>query len=190
MLSPTSVGELPSDEQLMLAYASGDSAAFEQLYRRHRKRLYAFIARALWPTSSVDDCFQETWARIIKARRRYQPRAAFRTWMLQIAHHLVIDHLRRKPMYLTQDPERFSDHSEHDEDGRSTPEILQLRREDIERLQSAINLLPAEQRLALQLKWTEQLSLEEIAIITGVGRETVKSRLRYAMDKLREHLSP
>ncbi|WP_225444280.1 sigma-70 family RNA polymerase sigma factor [Pseudomarimonas arenosa] len=173
-----------SDEQLMQAYGHGDGRAFELLYQRNRGRLYAFIARALSPRAAVDDCFQDTWARIIRSRQRYQPTAAFSTWMFQIAHHLIIDQLRRRPAQTGQEIERLLDRPDHTTTD-STPETVQSRFQQARRLQLAIDSLPAEQRIALQLRWNEELSLEEIAEVTDCGRETVKSRLRYGMDKLR-----
>ena len=173
-----------TDEQLMLAYGLGDARAFDLLYQRNRQRLYGFIARALSPRALVDDCFQETWARIIKSRQRYQPQAAFSTWMFQIAHRLIIDQLRRKPLLSGESVEHLLESAQDS----GSPELEQSRFEQARRVQLAVDSLPADQRLALQLRWTEELSLEEIAEITRSGRETVKSRLRYAMDKLRKRL--
>lgn len=176
------------DAILMLAYARGDLAAFGTLYAKHRGMLYRFLLRSVRDTHRTDELFQETWSRVISARERYQPQAKFSTWLLQIAHNLMIDAVRRqRPLASGEEAERAleqvatpqcqqPDHAASDE---------QRRRQ----LQRAIEHLPEEQRAALLLRLEHELSLEEIAAVTGVGRETVKSRLRYAMNRLREVMS-
>lgn len=183
------IGE-PSDEILMQSYVAGDAAAFETLYRRHRNTLYGFLMRSLARRDQADDCFQEVWSRVITASARYRPDAKFSTWLLQIAHNLLIDRHRR------QRPEQSLDGSDADGpviaalvENEATPERQLSEFERQQRLRQAIAALPAEQRHVVLLRLEQELSLEEIGEITGVGRETVKSRLRYAMDKLRERLS-
>ena len=176
------------DAMLMLAYARGDLAAFEALYARHRGMLYRFLLRSVRDPHRTDELFQETWSRVISARTRYQPQAKFSTWLLQIAHNLMIDSIRR------QRPMAGADETEITLANLATPEREQPEHalSDFERrrgLQRAIEQLPEEQRIAMLLRMEQDLSLEEIATVTGTGRETVKSRLRYAMTRLREALS-
>lgn len=177
----------PSDEMLMLAYARGDAAAFETLYRRHRSTLYGFTLRSLGRRDLADDCFQEVWSRVVAARERYRPEARFTTWLLQIAHNLMIDRYRRQRPEVALDdvPEPASLSG----DDPPAPDEALTEFETRRRLQIAIAGLPAEQRHAVLLRLDQELSLEEIGQITGVGRETVKSRLRYALARLREALS-
>ena len=176
------------DAMLMLAYARGDLAAFETLYAHHRGMLYRFLLRSVRDPHRTDELFQETWSRVISARARYQPHAKFSTWLLQIAHNLMIDGARRKR------PVSGSEEAEVALANVAMPEREQPDHalSDFERrrgLQRAIEQLPDEQRTAILLRLEHDLSLEEIAEVTGVGRETVKSRLRYAMNRLREVLS-
>lgn len=177
----------PSDEALMLAYASGDVGAFENLYRRHRSTLYGFLMRSLGRRDQADDCFQEIWSRVIAARADYTIQARFTTWLLQIAHNLLIDrHRRQRPdIPLDAVPESAVEM----DDPPDEPERVLSEFECHRRLRTAIAGLPPEQRHAVLLRLDQELSLDEIGQITGVGRETVKSRLRYAMDKLKEALS-
>lgn len=188
LTSPTMDAAVDPDAMLMLAYARGDVAAFETLYARHRGMLYRFLLRSVRDPHRTDELFQETWSRVISARARYQPQAKFSTWLLQIAHNLMIDGSRRtRPI------------SGSDEADVALANVAMPEREqpdhtlsDFERrrgLQRAIEQLPDEQRTAMLLRLENDLSLEEIAEVTGVGRETVKSRLRYAMNRLREVLS-
>lgn len=173
----------------MLAYARGDVRAFQALYERHKGPVYRFILRSLKERALVDDVFQETWSRLIAARERYRPDAKFSTWLLQIAHNLIADHFRRlKPQAGAEEAERVLDSLDapvHERPEQRLSEFEQRRR-----LQLAIDELPPEQREAFLLRAEQDLGLEEIAEVTGVGRETVKSRLRYALAKLRERLSP
>ena len=186
-LDSAPLDDTTSDEQLMQRYAGGDARAFELLYARHRRPLFGFLRRALDNPALADEAFQEVWSRIIQARARYRPDARFATWMFQIAHNLLIDgHRRARP---TQALEQL-------DESRIDPQVLRPEQperelsafEEHRRLQVAIAELPEEQRVALQLRLAEELPLEEIASITGVGRETVKSRLRYAIDRLRARL--
>lgn len=186
-LDPMDAGT--SDEELMLAYGRGDAAAFEALYARHRGGLFRFVLRGLTSRALAEEVFQETWARVIAARVRYRPEAKFSTWLYQIAHNLVVDSYRRTR------PEHGGEKAELQMAQQPAPEGEQPDRElsEFERrrqLQLALEQLPEEQRLVVQLRLEQELSLEQIGEITGVGRETVKSRLRYAMDKLRSTLSP
>lgn len=175
-----------SDEALMLAYAGGDPAAFEQLYARHRGRLYRFLLRQLRDPALADEMFQDVWQRVISARAGWTPEAPFGTWLYRIAHNRLADHwraLRHRPPAPADGDERTARIPDHDTPERTLSEFEQRRR-----LQLALDELPAEQREVLLLRLEQELTLEEIGAITGVGRETVKSRLRYAMDKLRSRL--
>lgn len=172
-----------SDDALMLAYADGDADAFEALYARHRLRLYRYLARRLRDDALADELFQDVWHRVIGARKDWRPDASFATWLYTIAHHRLADHWRS----LKHRPAAPSDHEERlarlaDPD---TPERVMSEFERRRELQLALDALPDEQREVLLLRLEQELTLEEIGEVTGVGRETVKSRLRYAMDKLR-----
>jgi RNA polymerase sigma-70 factor (ECF subfamily) len=177
-----------TDEELMLAYAEGDMLAFEMLYRRHRGLLYRFLLRGLRDRADADELFQETWSRLIAARERYRSDAKFTTWLLQIAHNLVIDRFRRRrPQASPEETEavlRDLDAPESEQPDHALSDFEQRRR-----LQLALEDLPDEQRVAFLLRVEGGLGLEEIGAITGVGRETVKSRLRYALARIRTRFS-
>ncbi len=185
-MNDATAGE-PSDEQLMLAYAAGQVSAFEQLYSRHRGPLYRFLARQLRNDALADEFFQDIWQRVIAARANWRPEAAFTTWLFRIAHNRLNDHWRslkhRPPAPLDADERAAQVPDPH------TPERTLSEFEQRRRLQLAMDELPEDQREVLVLRLERELTLEEIGEITGVGRETVKSRLRYAMDKLRARLN-
>lgn len=177
-----------SDESLMLAYAAGDAAAFERLYLRHRGRLYRFLARQLHGNGALaDEMFQDVWQRVITARESWRPDAAFTTWLFRIAHNRLADHwrsLQYRPPAPDDADERTARVPDFD-----TPEQQLSEFEERRRLKMALDELPEEQREVVLLRLEQDLTLEEIGEVTGVGRETVKSRLRYAMDKLRARLN-
>ena len=178
------MGSDQTDEELMLAYAGGDLLAFEMLYKRHRGMLYRFLLRTLRHRADADELFQDTWSRLIAARERYRPEAKFTTWLLQIAHNLIVDRFRRhRPEASDEETEtvfRNLDAPESEQPDRVLTEFEQRRR-----LQLALEELPEEQRVTFLLRVESGLGLEEIAAITGAGRETVKSRLRYALARIR-----
>lgn len=183
---PSDTGET-SDETLMLAFAAGQAGAFEQLYARHRGPLYRFLDRQLRNSALTDELFQDVWQKVIAARSGWRPEAAFTTWLFRIAHNRLNDHwrsLRHRPPAPSDADERTARVPDPHTPERTLSDFEQRRR-----LQLALAELPDEQREVVLLRLEQELTLEEIGEITGVGRETVKSRLRYAMDKLRARLN-
>ncbi|HXS26866.1 MAG TPA: RNA polymerase sigma factor [Steroidobacteraceae bacterium] len=182
------------DGELMLRYAGGDLRAFTALYARHRAPLYRYLARLVQDREAADDLFQEVWSRLIAHRARYEPRARFSTYLYRVAHNCCIDHLRRaatRPALMAVEEETADDDpmltlSAPDQD---SPESRLERAELLACYRSALESLPLEQRDVFLLVEQSGLSLEEIAFVTGVGLETAKSRLRYALAKLRRALA-
>ncbi|MEW6168659.1 MAG: sigma-70 family RNA polymerase sigma factor [Pseudomonadota bacterium] len=164
----------------MLAYAGGDAGAFERLYRRHKDTLYRYFLRHV-DAADAGELFQDVWKNLIQARGRYRADAPFGAWLYRLAHNRLMDHYRRlRPGDAL--PEDLSAPAAERPDA-------QLERDDgARRLLAALGRLPSEQREIIVLREERELTLEQIAEIQGVGRETVKSRLRYALAKLREVL--
>jgi RNA polymerase sigma-70 factor (ECF subfamily) len=171
-----------TDEQLMLAYAAGDATAFEMLYARHRGGLYRFLLRGIKERGIAEELFQEIWMRVIEARARYAPQARFATWLYTIAHHRMVDHWRRRGLAVVplerDDPEDRAPW-EPAAEGAREPQRQAETNEQLARLARALEALPPAQR--------EEggLSIAEIAAATAANEEAVKSRLRYALAKLR-----
>jgi RNA polymerase sigma-70 factor (ECF subfamily) len=179
------MGAEKTDEELMLAYAQGDVRAFDALYARQRGMLYRFILRSVADRANADELYQETWSRLIASRTRYRVEAKFSTWLLQIAHNLIVDSFRRaRPQAGAEETETVM--RELDVPESDHPEQVLSEFEQRRRLQVALEGLPSEQREAFLLRVESGLGLEEIATVTGAGHETVKSRLRYAFAKIRE----
>jgi RNA polymerase sigma-70 factor, ECF subfamily len=178
------------DAQLMLAYARGEIRAFETLYSRHRGALYRYLMRQARDSEVTNDLFQEVWSRVIVNRARYEPRAKFRTFLFTLAHNCFIDHCRRskaRPGGANVDDADAADMLPADDDVR--PDSRLERAEASARYRAALAALPPEQRDVYLLHEESDLSLDEIARVTGVGAETAKSRLRYAVGKLKAALA-
>ena len=171
------------DETLMIAYSNGDAGAFAELYQRHRAALYRFIRRQC-AAAVADELFQDGWTRLIVARGRYKPTARFTTFLYQVARNRLIDHYRANGRNL--EDSAGDDLPEPPAAGATQPENAAATRQQAGRLLSLIEALPAAQREAFLLHEEGGLTLEEIGEVTGVGRETVKSRLRYALNSLRK----
>lgn len=182
-----------SDEALMLAYRDGDAQAFELLYQRHRSRLYRWLTQQCGSPAAAEELYQDIWLKVINAREGYEVSAKFTTWLYRIAHNRLVDHWRaaaRTPVALGAGAEA------DDEDPLDAVpgSALDEPHNDVERrrlgaaLLREIEALPAAQRETFLLAQETTLTLEEIASVTGVSRETAKSRMRYALAKLRERL--
>jgi len=172
----------PNDDALMSAYAAGDASAFEQLYARHQAGLYRFVRRLLGPSlaAQTDEVFQDTWLRVVHARASWQPQgASFRTWLFTLANNRVIDIWRRSGREVSLDLDDEAAPWEPDGSAwkqwpapaSSAPhsEELAFWRRAGERLLQCLDGLP----------------LDDVARALEVGFETAKTRLRYAMSKLR-----
>jgi RNA polymerase sigma-70 factor (ECF subfamily) len=170
-----------TDEKLMQRYAKGDAGAFDQLYARHRAALYRYFIRQVNDPATANDLYQGAWEKIIKARKKYRPKAPFKVWMYRIAHNHLVDHYRRTRPEDTLEPENFASE-------QAAPPQHMIANEQKESLRTGIMNLPVEQRDTLLLQLETGLKIEEIANVTGVGRETVKSRLRYAVKYLKRSL--
>ena len=174
----------PEDSALMLRYRDGDVAAFETLYRRHNDALFRYLLRLCRQRAAAEDVFQEVWGKIIKSRDNYRPTAKFTTFLYHVAHNCFIDHVRRNKRHdNTADIEPDSQ-----PDGGDSPEGLTEKSLARRKLDAALGSLPDEQRDVFLLYEEAGLGLDEIASITNCKRETAKSRLRYAVRKLREAL--
>ena len=180
------------DETLLLAYAAGDAAAFDTLYARHKGGVYRFILRQCAHAGVADELFQDVWMNVIRARSSYTPSAKFTTWLYRIAHNRLIDHWRasgRVELVTSAADDEGEDPLEAIPGARNDePEVRAGARELSARLQAAVGTLPLAQREAFLLHQEGSLELAEIAELTGVGVETVKSRIRYATAKLRAEL--
>lgn len=175
-----------TDEMLMQAYRDGDYAAFEMLYSRHKAAVVRFYRRQAGD-QVAEELLQDAFLRLIGARQRYRQQALFRTYLWTIVRSVLIDHYRKQSRTLPEsyqqtDPETLV------ESERLEPSRQAYHDQQLNRLLQLIASLPAAQREAFLLKEEAGLSVNEIAAVTGDNSDTVKSRLRYAVKKLRAGL--
>ena len=192
------VPSVATDEALMLRYQRGDRRAFAELVRRHKKPLFNFVLRYLRSPSGAEDVTQEAFLRVVQRAAEFKHEARFSTWLYTIARNLCIDHsrkmkLRRHPSLdapTTEDGsarpmlEVLPDPKPEGDVGRAA-EWTVMRRSIV----VAVEALPDDQREVFLLREVGNLPFKEIAEVTGVAENTVKSRMRYALERLRLALS-
>lgn len=183
------------DERLMQRYAAGDARAFELLYARHHAALFRFVVRLLGREAGTqaDEVFQDTWLRAVQARQAWQPQGAtFRTWLFTLAHHRAVDVLRKSGREVSST--RDDDEVPWEPEGTAwngwpaasaAAEDLAFWRSAGRKLLDCLEGLPLAQKSAFLLHHEDGLSVDEMARALGVGFETAKTRLRYAMSRLR-----
>ena len=194
---------LITDEDLMCKFCAGDSKAFHTLYMRHEKPLYRYLRRVLGVglVAQVDEVFQDTWMRLVDARDSWQPRdgVAFKTWLYTLAHHRAVDILRKSGREVSADEGWLDDDSETVWQLWPAPSAVQPEQQAFwrkagQQLLHCLEVLPTMQRAAFLLHHDDGLSLDEMTQVLNAEFETVKSRFRYALSKLRlcmgAHLQP
>jgi RNA polymerase sigma-70 factor (ECF subfamily) len=187
----------PPDETLMLRYQQGERAAFAMLVRRHQGPLYNFALRQVRIAQVAEDVVQETFVRVVQNAVEFKHEARFTTWVYTITRNLCIDYLRKRALrkHPSLDEPRGTEGSEgptlgeQTADPRASVEREATGTELKERIARAVDTLPDEQREVFLMRELANLPFKEIAEITGVPENTVKSRMRYALERLQEALA-
>ena len=184
-----------SDEALMQAYAGGAAAAFDLLYARHEAALLRFVRRLLGTrlAAQADEVFQDAWLRIIGARTAFDAtRASWRTWASTIAHNLAMDRLRSSGRELALEADPAADEGDPLEWLQEALDLAHPSAEELAHWRAAgrqllhcLDALPAAQRAIFLLHHEDGATVEDLATRLGLGFETAKSRLRYALARLR-----
>lgn len=182
-----------TDEELLAAYQQGDTGAFELLLRRHRAPLFTFLLRMLGDRTRAEDLAQETFLRIVQGAQAWEQRARFQTWLYAIARNLCVDASRRDRFRRADSLDQTGPDDEPAMvDSVAGNEIDPARGAESARLRpvllKALHSLPVEQREVFILREQAGLPFKEIAETVGVNENTVKSRMRYALEGLRKAL--
>lgn len=180
----------------MLAFKSGDARAFATLVQRHRQAVYNFILRYVGHRQRAEDVLQETWLKVVRSSGEYEPRARFTTWVYTIARNLCVDSARKESYRHSEsldaaagdDPEGRSLGELVPDEGGVTPDRAAHNVRLRPLLERALASLPSEQREVFLLREYQGIGFKEIAEVTGVNENTVKSRMRYALEGLRKRL--
>jgi RNA polymerase sigma-70 factor (ECF subfamily) len=180
-----------TDEDLMLRYAAGEVAAFEVLYQRHKGGVFRYLLRH-GASNASEELAQDVWASLIRVRAQYQATAKFTTYLYRLAHNRLIDFYRAegRAEWVSRDADDDTADIVTALPGLRTdqPEVQVESKNIAGRIRAAITALPPAQREAFLLQQEAGLSVAEIADATAVPEETAKSRLRYAINKLRAQL--
>ena len=183
------------DEALLSAFRDGDASALGKLYERHRRALFSYLMRQLGDAALAEDLLQDLFVRIVKGASEFQQRSKFTTWAYTIARNLVIDSGRRGKLRRTTS---LSTPLGDDKDGPTLLDTLteaaMSTQRDVESreiarvLETALAKLPGDQREVFELRELAGLPFAEIAEVVGSSENTVKSRMRYALERLRAAL--
>ncbi len=181
-----------TDESLMLRYAAGEIAAFNELYGRHELRVWRYFLRSVRVPAVADDLMQDVWFAVARQASGYEVKARFKTWLFTMAHNRLVDHFRTSKHQVSLNSHEGDDDNQLMDTLAADSGFGPLRqlqsREQAAALIAAVEQLPSDQREAFLLQAEGDMSVEEIAAATGVRFETAKSRLRYARNSLRQLL--
>ena len=190
--------ETQTDEELLGRYQRGDARAFELLLKRHRAPLFTYLVRMVGDRAKAEDLAQETFVRIIKGAKTWEQRARFKTWLFTIARNLCVDHTRRERFRAMPSLDEVGPPGADEQDGAARVErvagdgALPDRAAESARMRPllarAIASLPDEQREVFVMREQAGMPFKEIAEAVGVNENTIKSRMRYALEGLRKHL--
>jgi len=185
-----------TDEALMIRFQQGDRAAFAALVKKHKSPLFNFALRQLRAKTTAEDVVQETFVRVVQNAADFKHEARFTTWLYTIARNLCIDQLRKGALrkHPSLDARQSQDEGgptlgEQTADTRANVERDATAGELRERIAGAVETLPDDQREVFLMREVANLPFKEIADITGVPENTVKSRMRYALERLQAALS-
>ena len=182
---------VPSDSQLVLSYLNGKRQALSILVERHRPKTYRFIYAKVQDAEVASDIVQDTFLKVIKTLDKggYRDEGKFVSWVMRIAHNLVIDHFRRlKKMPMQYEKSDYSFFS-FLTDSSKTKEETMIQEHIESNLHHIINCLPADQLEVVSLRIFKELSFKEISEQTGVSINTALGRMRYALINLRKMAS-
>jgi len=182
-----------SDEELLGAYQNGDTEAFKTLFGRYRGPLFNFLLRRVRDRGRAEELYQDSWTRVIERCAEFRGDAKFSTWLYTIARNACIDHQRKM---------KFRGHASLDETQRGAshsmvervanpglgPDELVAGEALGHRIARAVEELPEEQREVFLLRQLQGMAFKEVAEVVGVPVNTVKSRMRYALERLQQGL--
>ncbi len=196
-VSPEAEAAEREDTRLMTAFKKGDAKAFEQLLARHRKPVFNFCLRMVGDRTAAEDALQEVFLKVVKSAKSWERQAKFTTWLYTIARNHCIDALRKASYRKTASLDQSLNGAEDDgatlgDRVRDEEGISPDRGAESERLrpklERALSSLPEEQREVFVMREYAGMPFKDIASVVGVPENTVKSRMRYALEHLRTHL--
>jgi len=178
-----------SDYELIQRFIKGETSCFDQLIHRHKNKVFAYISMYIRDQALAEDLFQDTFMKVIQSVKagRYQDNGKFISWVMRIAHNLIIDHFRRiKQMNTVSNDDYESDLFNSRKLAEDNVEDDMIRRQIQKDVRKMISMLPEDQREVVILRHYAELSFREIADTTGVSINTALGRMRYALINMRK----
>jgi len=177
-----------SDQELICRYLAGDEPALEQIIRRHKNRVFAYILMVVKDKEMAEDLFQDTFIKVINTFRsgQYKEEGKFIQWVMRIAHNLIIDHFRKSkriPVVENNDDYDIFDKVRIPVESVEEQLITEQIHRDVKKL---IDYLPREQKEVLVMRHYGDMSFKDIAEVTNVSINTALGRMRYALINLRK----
>jgi RNA polymerase sigma factor (sigma-70 family) len=183
------MNEMNTDYELISRFIKGEQSCFEELINRHKNKVFAYISLYIRDQALAEDIFQDTFLKVIQSVKsgRYYDNGKFISWVMRIAHNLIIDHFRRiKQMNTVSNDNYESDIFNSRKFADSTIEDDLIKRQVQKDIRKMITQLPDDQREVVILRHYAGLSFKEIAEITDVSINTALGRMRYALINLRK----
>jgi RNA polymerase sigma-70 factor (ECF subfamily) len=177
----------PADAVLVRKYVSGDETALNELILRYRHKLYGYILSRVRHPDVAEDIFQDTFIKIIHTLKsgKYNEEGKFGSWLMRIAHNLIIDHFRRqKRSQLRYDTDDFSMFDVLSDNILAETQII--RNQTVEKVKKLIEQLPEEQKTVLKMRIYDEIPFKEIAELQNISINTALGRMRYALINIRK----
>lgn len=178
-----------TDHELVKQFIDGKQSSFEFLVNRHKDKVYTYIFLMVKNDHLANDIFQETFIKVVKSLNvgKYQENGKFISWVIRIAHNLIIDHFRKeKQMKTCSNDEYETDIFNSSRFSDSTVEEDIIKDQINSDVRKLVDHLPDEQREVILLRHFVGLSFKEIAEQTNVSINTALGRMRYALINLRK----
>ena len=183
------MNKMTTDYELIQRFIKGEQSCFEQLIHRHKNKVFAYISLYIRNQALAEDLFQDTFMKVIQSVKagKYYDNGKFLSWVMRIAHNLIIDHFRKiKQMNTVSNDDYESDIFNSKKLSEKTVEDDIIRRQIQKDVRKMISLLPEDQREVVILRHYAGLSFKEIAEITDVSINTALGRMRYALINMRK----
>jgi RNA polymerase sigma-70 factor (ECF subfamily) len=188
-----------TDDELLDRFVAGESAAFAVLLTRYQRPVYNFILRTVRDTEAAADLLQEVFSRVVQRSGEFNHESKVSTWLYAIARNQCIDHLRRMKHRRHASLDGSSPRQDADGPGSAWVERLAREQPDVDReaaagglrsrIATAVEILSEEQREVFLMRELQHMPFAEIALVVGVSENTIKSRMRYALEHLKAALA-
>jgi RNA polymerase sigma factor (sigma-70 family) len=178
-----------TDYELIQQFIKGEQSCFEEIIHRHKKKVFAYISLYIRDRALVEDIFQDTFLKVIQSVKsgKYYDNGKFVSWVMRIAHNLIIDHFRRtKQMNTTSNDDYETDIFNSKRFSDDNIEDILIKRQIQKDVRMLIGQLPDDQKEVVILRHYSGLSFKEIADITDVSINTALGRMRYALINMRK----